>query len=64
MVSHSIQIGLLGNFGGMLKIISKEQILVILLREFKFGRNAMEAHENIVKAWGADAFPLSSSSGS
>ncbi|KAK5983650.1 hypothetical protein GCK32_011517 [Trichostrongylus colubriformis] len=41
----------------MSKMLSKEQIRVILLHEFKLERKAVEAYENIVKAWGSDDEP-------
>ena len=44
----------------MSEILSKEQIRIILLHEFKLGRKAVEAHENIVKAWGPDVFSIRS----
>ncbi|EYB98974.1 hypothetical protein Y032_0027g1627 [Ancylostoma ceylanicum] len=39
-------------------MLSKVQIRTILLHEFKLGRKAVEAHENIVKAWGPDVVSL------
>ena len=39
-------------------MLSKVQIRIILLHEFKLGRKAGEAHENIVKAWGPDVVSI------
>ncbi|EYC00226.1 hypothetical protein Y032_0117g680 [Ancylostoma ceylanicum] len=44
--------------GFTIEMLSKVQIRTILLHEFKLGRKAVEAHENIVKAWGPDVVSL------
>ncbi|EYC09228.1 hypothetical protein Y032_0061g3221 [Ancylostoma ceylanicum] len=35
-------------------MLSEAQLRTILLHEFKLGRKAVKAHENIVKVWGPD----------